>query len=175
MTKKKKSDRESRGIKEDRTKKKKSRKGNKALRVGVIEAILIAEGFSRLIDLLASAAALSFATNLREKLLKTHDTWIADSSDTEGGSTHVRLGSLQDKFFINDLIRLTIAEYPRSGLPQKGEVSEATLEALAIDIYNDRPNRHDAYVRLAAFFEKALLVNALAEIKNSSPKEGRRL
>ncbi|MBB5879676.1 hypothetical protein GGR74_000824 [Xanthomonas arboricola] len=175
MAKKKKSGGKSRGLKEDMTKKKKSRRGGKALRVGAIEAILIAEGFSRLIDLLASAGALSFAANLREKLFRAHERSVADSSGSKDGSAYVRLMNLQDKLFIDDLIRLVLIEYPASGLPQEGEISEATLEALALDIYNDRPNRYKAYVRLAAFFEKALLTTAIAGIQNTLPEEGRRL
>ncbi|MCC4632800.1 hypothetical protein [Xanthomonas dyei] len=176
MTKKKKSGRKPQGLKEDvAKKKKKSSRGNKALRVGVIEAILIAEGFSRLIDLLAGAGGLSFATSLREKLFQAHERSVADSSDGEGESAYVRLMNLQDKFFIDDLIRLVLTEYPASGFPQKGEISEATLEALVVDIYDDRSCRHEAYVRLASFFEKAILLDSVKNAPVTIPVEPSRL
>ncbi|MFW3175370.1 hypothetical protein EX530_11935 [Xanthomonas phaseoli] len=145
----------------------KQKRNKKAgLKLGPVEAIVIAEGFGRLIDLLSTPGILGFATAARGKLLAEHENWTVESSDSDTQlGVEARLRIFQDKIFIDDLLRLAISEI--QNLPQLEDESESfeSLQSLLVEIYQERAKRHEAHLRLAAFFEKETL---LAAIGNTS-------
>ncbi|MFS8371786.1 hypothetical protein JH314_16725 [Xanthomonas campestris] len=145
----------------------KQKRAKKAgLKLGPVEAIVIAEGLGRLIDLLSTPGLLGFATAARGKLLAEHENWTVESSDSDTQrGVEAQLRILQDKIFIDDLLRLAISEIQNLTQFEYESESFKSLQSLLVDVYHERAKRHEAHLRLAAFFEKETL---LAAVGNTS-------
>ncbi|WP_170913556.1 hypothetical protein, partial [Xanthomonas axonopodis] len=136
--------------------------------LGPIEAILIAEGFGRLVDLLSTPGILGFATAARERLLNEHEAWARELlGGTEPQSVEARLRILQDKLFAEELLRLTISELPNVLNAADDGKNLEYLQPLLVDIYHERDKRHEAHIRLAALFEKAMLKGFIGDISSA--------
>lgn len=160
--------RKSRGAKLQAGKGKRGGRPSKSkIKLGPLETVLLAEGFSRLIDLLLSPGVLGFATTARENLLRQHEGWAAGASDLSS-SSEVRMSILQDKLFTEDLLRMVISELPKVELDSEGDSSYQALHTLLVDIYHERDKRHEACIRLGAFFERATL-NSMATKRPAAP------